>query len=47
MRGSREKCINMGEAQDVALHHLEWQTDLLSASKWWDSQGQSCEELAW
>ena len=34
MRGSCEKCTNIGEAQDVALQHLEWQTDLLSASKW-------------
>ena len=34
MQGSREKCIDIGEAQDVVLQHLEWQTDLLSASKW-------------
>ena len=33
MRGSRDKCINIGEVQDVALQHLEFQTDLLSASK--------------
>ena len=47
MRGSREKCTNIGEVQDIALHHLEQQTDLSSASKWSDSQGQSCDELAW
>ena len=29
MLGSCEKCINIGEEQDVALLHLELQVDLL------------------
>ena len=40
MRGSREKRINIGEVQDVALLHLELQVDLLSISKWLDSKGR-------
>ena len=39
MRGSREKCINIGEAQDVALLHLELQVDLLSAANGEISKG--------